>query len=362
MDKQSLITIFAGKPSRRDTTNNAYASRMIALKKGYQNYRRKKAGDEDAQWEGEYENFDFLKTNFDDLIHYITKVPNQRKPYNLPTKQTQMGNINPVIEYLLLTDEHLLADEYGKYKKIIDDQIEKNYNYQGGITMKQAENQISYNELLDYTDMLLKEYDMINQKPMKSHLDDWDLENISSLHLLMRMYLCHPSRNEYAGLRFINLREYKKLKQPELNYVVIGQKHSYLSITNYKTSGKYGMKFTEIEDKNLIKMLKKWREKRMAVGEERLFISPKTNTQWSNDNLSAIMTRYSKKLIGKSIGTTLIYKIVIKEAGVNYSEALKNEDLISAIKFNEILEKFAKSRGHSQKIQKQMYVIDNKED
>ena len=74
------------------------------------------------------------------------------------------------------------------------------------------------------------------------------------------------------------------------------------------------------------------------------------------------MTRYSKKLIGKSIGTTLIYKIVIKEAGVNYSEALKNEDLISAIKFNEILEKFAKSRGHSQKIQKQMYVIDNKED
>jgi hypothetical protein len=72
------------------------------------------------------------------------------------------------------------------------------------------------------------------------------------------------------------------------------------------------------------------------------------------------MTKYSKKLIGKSIGTTLLYKIVIKEAGLSYEEALKNDDNISAIKFNEILKKFAKTRGHSQHIQKAIYV--NKSD
>jgi hypothetical protein len=363
MDKQTLVNIFAQKESRRDTTNNAYANRLLALKRGYETYRKKKAEDEEVEWEGEYENFDFLKTNFNDLIHYITKVPNQRKPYNMPTKQTQMGNINPIIEYLLETDDHVMADEYSKYKKVIDDQIDKNYHYQGGLTQKQAENEIGYNELLDYADRLKKECDILNAKPgeAKTHLDEWDIDNMESLHLLVRLYLCHPSRNEYSSLRFINIMDYKKLKQPELNYVVLGQKKSFLSITNYKTSDRYGLKFTEIKDKPLIKMLKKWREKRNQMADDRLFITPKTGKQWTNENLSQLMTKYSKKLLNKSIGTTLIYKIVVKEAGLNYNEALKNEDLLKAIKFNEILETYAKSRGHSAKIQKQIYLIDNKQ-
>jgi hypothetical protein len=270
-----------------------------------------------------------------------------------------MGNINPIIEYLLLTDDHVAAEEYTKVKKVIDDQIEKNYNYQGGLTQKQSENEVGYNELLDYADKLQKECEILNSKPLKSHIDDWDIENMSALSILVRMYLCHPSRNEYASLRFISLVDYKKLKQPELNYVVLGQKKSFLSITNYKTSDRYGMKFSEIKDKPLIRMLKKWRQKKMEMAEDRLFITPKTGDQWTNDNLSALMTKYSKRLLNKNIGTTLIYKIVVKEAGINYSEALKNEDLVKAIKFNEILEQYAKSRGHSAKIQKQIYLIKN---
>ena len=357
MDKQSLINLFAQKESRRDTTNQAYANRLLALKRGYEAYRKRKAEAEEIEWEGVYENFDFLKDNFDNVIHYITKEKNQRKPYNHPTKQTQMGNINPIIEYLLLTDDHVAAEEYTKVKKVIDDQIEKNYNYQGGLTQKQSENEVGYNELLDYADKLQKECEILNSKPLKSHIDDWDIENMSALSILVRMYLCHPSRNEYASLRFISLVDYKKLKQPELNYVVLGQKKSFLSITNYKTSDRYGMKFSEIKDKPLIRMLKKWRQKKMEMAEDRLFITPKTGDQWTNDNLSALMTKYSKRLLNKNIGTTLIYKIVVKEAGINYSEALKNEDLVKAIKFNEILEQYAKSRGHSAKIQKQIYLI-----
>jgi len=359
MDKQTLINIFAQKASRRDTTNNAYANRMLALKRGYENYRKKKAEEAEVEWEGEYEDFDFLKTNFDDVIHYITKVPNQRKPFNMPTAQTMMGNINPIIEYCLETDNHLLAEEYSKYKKVIDDKIEKNYHYQGGLTQKQAENEVGYEQLMDYADLLKKECDILNSKPgeAKSHLDFWEIDNMESLHLLVRLYLCHPSRNEYSSLRFIPIVEYKKLKQPELNYVVLGQKKSFLSITNYKTSNRYGLKFTEIRDKALIKMLKQWRDKRKEQGEDRLFITPKTGQQWSNENLSQLMTKYSKKLLNKSIGTTLIYKIVVKEAGINYNEALKNEDLLSAIKFNEILETYAKSRGHSANTQKKIYLI-----
>jgi hypothetical protein len=169
----------------------------------------------------------------------------------------------------------------------------------------------------------------------------------------------HPSRNEYATLRFIKLQEYKKLKQPELNYVVIGSAKSYISITNYKTDQKYGNKLSPIVDKPLLKMLKNLKKERDLEGRDHLFYLQKTGTPWDNNNLCAIMTKYSKKFLdGKSIGSTLLYKIVIQEAGLNYNDALENDDITNAVKFNEILAKYAKSRGHSQKIQKVAYVVE----
>ena len=110
MDKQSLLNIFQQKTSRKDTTNNAYATRLSGLTKRFGNYK-----------EETYDSWEFLN-NVDDVIHFICKVPNNRKDKNgencIPNPATQIGNINPIIEYLLLINEHILADEYLKIKKM----------------------------------------------------------------------------------------------------------------------------------------------------------------------------------------------------------------------------------------------------
>ena len=350
MDKQTIKGVLAQNTTRKDSTNDAYAQRLSTLSRRYGQINEK-----------EIEDWEFLK-NIEDVLHFITKVPGARKnkkgEYVLPSNTTQVGNLNPIIEFLKQKQEHILAEEYNKVKKVIDDKIDNKYYQSKGITDTQKENIISYEDLLNYCDKIDEEIKILENKPLQSHLDLWTLEDLGSLKILLRLYLLHPSRNEYSDLKFIKLQEYKKLKQPELNYVVIGTKKSYLSITDYKTGQKYGLKFIELQDKKLIKMLKQLKKKRDTEGRENLFYLQKTGTPWTNHNLCSVMTKYSRKLLdGKSICSTLLYKIVIKEVGQEYYEAIKNDDMEVAVKCNDILEKFAKTRGHSQKIQKMAYIV-----
>ena len=287
-------------------------------------------------------------------------MPNGRKNCEgkecFPSPSTQIGNLNPIIEYLMLIGEHILAEEYNSVKKVIDDKLIKSYQKGNGLTKTQSTNIISYEDLIKYMDKIEEEIKICEAKPLKSHLDEWCLEDLKTLRLLLRIYILYPSRNEYSTLKFITLRDYNKLKQPEFNYVVLGQKKSYLSITNYKTSNKHSLKLTQITDKPLLKMLKTLKNARDIENRDGLFYLQKTGQQYDNNNLCSLLTKFSKKLIGKNIGSTLIYKIVIKEAGLNYNDALKNDDLTNAVKFNEILAKYAKIRGHSQQIQKKIYM------
>jgi len=350
MDKQNLIQIFSQKQSRRDTTNKAYATRLSGLAKRFGKFK-----------EEQYDDWTFLK-NSEDVIYFLTKMPNGRKNCEgkecIPSPSTQIGNLNPIIEYLIIIGEHILAEEYNVVKKVIDDKVIKSYQKGNGLTKTQSTNIISYEDLIKYTEKIDEEIKLCEEKPLKSHLDEWCLEELQYLKILMRLYLLHPSRNEYATLRFITLRDYKKLKQPEFNYIVIGSQKVYVSITNYKTSDTYGLKLNEIKDKPLIKMLRSLKKTRDIEGRDHLFYLTKTGNPWDNNNLCSVMTRHSKKLIGKSIGSTLLYKIVIQEAGLNYNDALKNDDLVNAVKYDEILANYAKSRGHSQQIQKIAYIAE----
>ena len=350
MDKASLKEVFAKKVSRRDTTNDAYAQRFSSLIKKY----AKHTGQEITNWE-------FLK-NSEDVIKFITDTPTTRKDKDgnptKPSDPTKIGNLTPIIEYLTLIDEHLLAEDYSKVKKVLDDKVIGGYQKGKSLTPTQEENMISYQDLVEYMVKIEEEIKILKEKPIQSHLDIWNIEELGYLLILMRLYLLHPSRNEYATLKFINIVDYKKLKQPEFNYVVIGTKQVFISITNYKTSDKYGIKVSEVQDKQLIKMFRKLKKIRDEEGRDYLFYLTKTGEPWKNHTVSSIMTKNSKQLIGKSIGSTLLYKIIIQEAGINYNEALKNDDLDTAVKYDEILAKYAKSRGHSQGIQKMVYVTE----
>ena len=350
--KEELVILFSAKESRRDTTNRAYAQRMVSLLKGYMIYKNE---------ESLQDNWEFLK-NVGDVIYLISKVPNKRKDkngdYPLPSAQTQIGYLNPIIEYLKLTDDFIVADEYKKYKDVIDDKIINNYQ-KSNLSLSQKENMISYEDLIKYLDKIDEEIKIYESKGFISHLDEWAIQDLKNLKVLMRLYLLYPSRNEYSSLRFITLRDYKKLKEPELNYVVLSQKRSFISITNYKTSKKYGVKITDIKDKELLKLLRNLKLQRDKVNDDKLFILAKTGEGYDNHNVSAIMSKWSNKLIGKSLGSTIIYKIVIKEIGLSYADALEKNDDELAIFYNKVLKKYADTRGHSQKVQKSIYITND---
>jgi len=348
MNKEELKIIFSEKETRRDSTNDAYSQRMLTLLKRYRDFKDDQTID----------NYDFLK-DVKDVIEVISKNPNKRKAkdgeYKMPSVQTQMGYLNPIIEFLKIKGEFIIAGEYKKYKDVIDDKIISNYE-KSNISMAQKENMISYEDLIKYLDKIDEEIKIYQSKAYVSHLDEWSLHDLKNIKILTRLYLLYPSRNEYATLRFITLRDYKKLKQPEFNYVVLSQKRTFISITNYKTSNKYGVKIIDIKDKVLLKLLRSLKIQKDKIKQDKLFTLAKSGQGYDNHNLSSIMAKWSKKLIGKSIGSTIIYKIVIKETGLNYKDALENNDDEMAIIHNAALKKFAEIRGHSQKIQKQIYI------
>ena len=104
MDKDTLHKIFSNKTSRKDTTNKAYAQRLASFNNRYSKYK-----------EEEYKDWEWMK-NKDDVLHFITEVPNARKDkegnYTKPSPSTQIGYLNPIIEYLKEIGEHTLAEDY----------------------------------------------------------------------------------------------------------------------------------------------------------------------------------------------------------------------------------------------------------
>ena len=71
--------------------------------------------------------------------------------------------------------------------------------------------------------------------------------------------------------------------------------------------------------------------------------------------MSQLMIKYSKKHLGKSISSTMIYKSLIQDISYLYQTAIENEDIEDIKKYKEELKKIAKSRGHSMSIQQSIY-------
>ena len=68
-----------------------------------------------------------------------------------------------------------------------------------------------------------------------------------------------------------------------------------------------------------------------------------------------MLSKWSKLVIGKNLGTTIIYKIIIQEASKEYKRALDDDDFYTSDHWRLLLSKYSKSRGHSRAIQKAVY-------
>ena len=267
---------------------------------------------------------------------------------------------NALMEYLKTFSNNEYDETIAHYKsqKELCYEIYHKNQKKGIFIGKQANNVISFDQLIDYYRQV---YDIVKSNDYQNNPCIAPMNGSSSpaidylnLRLLLRMYILHPSRNEYSTLEMISQRDYEKIQHPLKNYLVYAPQSggSYLSINVYKMSAKYGLKKIMIEDKEL-KSLIRFHKKKFGYG---TMFKKQNGTDHTNSTLCTLMTGYSKKLIGKNIGSTLIYKICIGEVSKKYNKALEKEDMEDMEKYRADLEEFAKTRGHSIGVQQAIYA------
>jgi len=325
MDKETLLEYFLkNRPSRKFKTNEQYALRLSKLA------RDSKQTD---------------KIFLQDTDFVFKALEN--KPVT-----TKANILTAIIDYLLIENENPEVIKMYKERKQTNQDKYYQENEKGALIGKQADNYVPYDELLSYYDKIEDEitkykYETNDEYPSREYLN---------LRILLRLYLLYPSRNEYSNLELISLRDFKKIKYLMKNYIVVpGRSAPFLSINEYKTSAKYKEKRTNITDPKL-KQLILFHKKKFGLGN---MFHNQSGKQYDNVDISKLLSKYSKRYLGKSISTTLMYKIIIQKVGQQFHKALEEDNDEDAEKYRKELAEFARIRGHARNTQKQIYIKEN---
>ena len=103
-----------------------------------------------------------------------------------------------------------------------------------------------------------------------------------------------------------NVQENKDNK----NYIIVG-KQVTLSIGNYKTRKKYGVKKIDLDDKVVLQAMRQWLA--VSPNPEYILVNIKDGSPMSSLHITQNMTRIFKKHFNKSVGSTLLRHIVLTE-------------------------------------------------
>eukprot|EP01045_Picozoa_sp_COSAG04_P026605 COSAG04_NODE_3724_length_2581_cov_76.628928_2_plen_328_part_00 len=174
---------------------------------------------------------------------------------------------------------------------------------------KQAANWVSVAEIEE----LIGEYD-IEVKDLRSQTDLTPKElTVFQDRFMLLFWLNYPMRNDLHTTRVIGKRAFNALDQNDKdnkNYVILG-KQIVLSIGNYKTRKKYGVKKIGIEQKRVVKAMKQWLA--VSPNPEYILVNTKNGGPMSSLQITQNLTRIFKKSFGKSVGSTLLRHIVLTE-------------------------------------------------
>lgn len=321
MDRETLFNEFhSAKPERRISTTREYSNRLSRLASDL--------------------NLKELR-DLDDVELIMNHLEKKRKQSKTGSSCMTSNVLCSIMEYIYYKEG--ATDLYEQYRKLktANDSIYTKKQKSGTFLGNQAENLITKDELMNYCDVI------------DECCCDTPTNEYMNLRLMLNLLINHPSRNEYATLQFIKYRDFKKLKDLNDNYLVIPSgKPPFLSISDYKTSDKYHTKTTPINDLKTKKMI---RTQLKQNGFTSVFQKNDGSTYTPTD-MSQLMTRYSQKHLQKNISSTLIYKIVNQDLGIKFNEALDKNDLQTAVDSMTKLSENARTRGHSTKIQQDIYL------
>ena len=167
---------------------------------------------------------------------------------------------------------------------------------------KQAANWVPLCEIRE----LMDEYDE-HAKLLRSQTDVSIKDKVAMQdRFMLHFWTTYPMRNDLHNTRVLSKRMFNALDQNDKdnnNYIILGKK-MVLSIGNYKTRKKYGVKKILIEDAHVLKAMKQWLS--VSPNPEYILVNVKDGTPMSSLHITQNFTRIFKKHFNKNVGSTLL--------------------------------------------------------
>jgi len=288
------------------------------------------------------ENNDFL-LDYDDVVSKLDEAiwgRNRDKYINFLTKRNMLNALIMLMNALDM-DKELIKLYQGK-RDGYNEKYTMNQE-QGKMTEKQKPNFVPIEDI----HLLIKKLnnDIKNHRVRQKETINVIEKGILTAHLLFSILVEIPRRNELASLEIITRRLYNRLTQQDKisnNYILMEKSNIELILNEYKTSKKYSEQIIPLP-KNIQRLVRSYIKTMKLKTGDRLF-------NMTNNSMTQLLVRTSRKYIGKDISTTMIRHIYLSN---KYSESKKqNTELLKE------QEKDAKLMAHSVGVQQAVYVKD----
>ena len=235
---------------------------------------------------------------------------------------TQRNYLNVVVVILLNRDGFQAAlHTYQAHRDKFNDQYMEIQQTKEP-SAKQAQNWVPLSDIRE----LIDEYDE-HAKLLRNHADINLKDKVAMQdRFMLHFWTTYPMRNDLHNTRVITKRVFNALDQVDKdnkNYIIVG-KEVVLSIGNYKTRKKYGVKKIPIEEKPVLKAMKQWLS--VSPNSEYILVNVKDGTPMSSLHITQNLTRIFKKHFNKSVGSTLLRHIVLTE---KFGKQLQDMELMA---------------------------------
>tara|TARA_R110002096_G_scaffold322413_1_gene516446 strand:- start:526 stop:1038 length:513 start_codon:yes stop_codon:yes gene_type:complete len=149
-------------------------------------------------------------------------------------------------------------------------------------------------------------------------------------YLIMYLQISYPMRNELNNIQMIDSKTFLNLEEDELknNYIIFKPQKITISLGNYKTQKKYGIRTFDIEkgkDEQLIRMWKnKFHRNKKLNQKDFLIYNTETNKNFNTNTYSKYLINLFEKAFNKRVGSRLIRHVVMTDKfGANKEELEK---------------------------------------
>ena len=268
------------------------------------------------------EGYDWLK-DFDSVKEKLNKTKENGSSLHFSSVRNY---INSAMIYLHCFNENELLNKYTQYRDELSHQYE-DMNASGTWSDKQGKNAITMEELHKLINDVGNEIKMkkLKEKSQFKPLNTQE-RGLVQLYMILSVHAVYPMRNDLSMMKIIKNSQFKGLtdeQKKENNYLVLA-KDMFFCLNDYKTSKSYKEKIIVLTPE--LRRMMRWYLNLLPTTE--YLLTKADGDPVSKNALSQILTKGTKKRIGKSVSTTMLRKIYLSDKYSDMKEELLKDNNI----------------------------------